>query len=512
MNESNQRIAKNTFMLYMRMFFTMGISLYTSRIILATLGVTDYGIYNVVGGVVSMLSIINNSMAASTQRFFSFELGTGNIMKLTKIFSTSLNVHAVICLIIILLSETLGLWFINNKLQIPPERIYSANWIYQMSIISLCVNIMSVPYNAAIIAHEKMSAFAYISILEVTLKLGIVYLLTISPIDKLICYSILMLIVVVIIRVIYSMYCKRHFEETIYHKVFDKTLFREMISFAGWGVFGNCSAVASTQGVNLLLGTFFSPSINAARGIAVQVQMAIQGLCTNFQIAVNPQIVQSFAKNELNRMKGLLYLSSKYSFFLLFLVALPMILEANEILSVWLKSVPEHTVNFLRIILCIALVDSLANPIITAAGATGKIKKYQIVVGSINLMILPISYIALMTIPIPELVFVVHLIIAIIAQGMRLFLIKSLIDFSMYKYFTEVILNVILVTIVSSIIPVILYVYLPQFSVCSFLIIGFTSVFSVMICVYYLGMQRCERQILMTRIRFLFHNDKKMNA
>lgn len=499
----NRVIARNTIVLYIRMFFTMGISLYTSRMVLATLGVTDYGIYNVVGGVVAMFNVINNAMASSTQRFMTFELGSGDIERLSKVFSISIRIHLKICLLIIFLAETMGLWFVNTQLIIPEERMIAANWAYQMSVISACIGIMSVPYNAAIIAHEKMSAFAYISVMDVLLKLAIVYLLVISSCDKLIFYSFLLLLVSALSRCVYGIYCKRRFKECTYKRKMDKFLSREMISFAGWGLFGNCSAFASTHGVNLLLNTFFSPAINAARGVAVQVQMAIQNLSSNFQVAINPQITLSYASKELDRTKKLIYVSSRYSFYMVYIISLPMIIGANEILSVWLKVVPEHSVNFLRIILCTAMIDVLANPIITAAGATGKIKRYQTIVGTINLMIVPLSYIALKVCAIPELVFMVHFCMASLAQGTRIYLIRPMIKMPLRKYFKNVVLRIMVVVSISSMLSLVAFIFFTENEVLAFLAKEGICVISIVLCVYAFGMERKERNMVVQKIKSL---------
>lgn len=273
---NNTRIAKNTLMLYFRMFFTMLVSLYTSRVILNTLGVEDYGIYSVVGGIITMFTFINSAMVSSTQRYLNFELEIGNENRLRSVFNTSLQIHALISIVIIILGETVGVWFLLEKLVIPESRITAAMWVYQCSIISCVVNIMSVPYNADIIAHERMSAFAYISILEVTLKLLIVYMLVVLPSDKLTVYAILLLLVQLFIRYIYSRYCNKHFKESLLKIEFNKSLFKEMSGFAGWSFWGNLSSILYTQGINLMLNIFFGPVVNAARGIAIQVQSAVQ--------------------------------------------------------------------------------------------------------------------------------------------------------------------------------------------------------------------------------------------
>ena len=345
---NNKRIAKNTLMLYIRMLFTMGVSLFTSRVILQTLGIEDYGIYSVVGGIITMFAFINGGMISATQRFLTFEIGKGNLLQLKKVFSTSLQIHTLIAFVIVLLGETVGLWFLYEKLVIPPDRLVAALWVYQCSIIVCVINIMSVPYNADIIAHEKMSAFAYISIIEVILKLAIVYMLYVTPWDKLITYSILLLIVQLIIRCIYARYCSNHFEESHYCHQVDKSLFKEMFAFAGWSFWGNLAGVLYTQGLNMMLNMFFGPIVNAARGIAVQVQAAVQQFIGNFQVALNPQITKNYATGELVQMHILMFRSARFSFFLLYLLTLPILLETNYILTLWLETVPADAVVFTR--------------------------------------------------------------------------------------------------------------------------------------------------------------------
>ena len=293
--ENNKRIAKNTLLLYIRMLFIMVVSLYTSRIVLATLGISDYGIYNVVGGIVIMLSFLNGAMSSATQRYLTFELGKGNFSRFQSVFSTTIQIHVLLSLCIILLAETIGLWFLLNKMQIPVNRLTASIWVYQCSIITAVISIMSVPYNAAVIAHERMSAFAYISVLEVALKLIIVILLPMINCDRLITYSLLIMLVQLLIRLCYSIYCNRHIKEAKYKHRYERNLMKEIFSFAGWSFVGHFASVMHTQGVNVLLNMFFGPIVNAARGIAVQVQMAVFQFCGNFQTALNPQITKTYA-------------------------------------------------------------------------------------------------------------------------------------------------------------------------------------------------------------------------
>ena len=383
-SENNKRIAKNTLLLYIRMIFTMLISLYTSRVILNTLGITDFGIYNVVGGIISLLGFVTSSLGGASSRYITFELGKGNKNKLKKIFGNILSIHILFSIAIFILGETIGLWFFYNKLQIPLERFNAAFWVYQFSIFTSILSFISIPYNAVIIAHEKMSAFAYISIIDVILKLLIVYLLLIIPYDKLIIYSILFFCIQAFDRIIYGVYCSKHFEETHTKLQIDKNLFKELFDFAFWTMGGNLACIGYTQGLNILLNIFFGPAINAARGIAVQVQSVVRNFCLNFQTAINPQITKNYAKKDLAQMHSLIQISSKYSFLLLYLISLPLILEAPIVLKWWLGIVPEHTINFLRIILCTSLVVSLSNPFLISIYATGMIKKFQIIEGCLR--------------------------------------------------------------------------------------------------------------------------------
>lgn len=503
---NNQRIAKNTIFLYFRMFLTMAVTLYTSRVVLNTLGVEDFGIYNVVGGVVTMFSFINSAMAGATQRFLTFELGKRNFDKLHKVFCTSICIHVIISLLILILAESLGLWFMNTYMSIPPERMEAAFWVFQFSVLSSIVMIMSVPYNALIIAHEKMSAFAYISILEVFLKLLIVYILLIINADKLKLYAILLFSVQLLIRLIYGRYCNKHFEESKYEFYFNKKLFVEMTSFATWSLFGNLASVAFTQGVNILLNMFFGPVVNAARAVAVQVQSAVLSFVYNFQMALNPQITKNYAIGDFKQLHTLIFASGRYSYYLLLLLSLPLIFETEYVLTVWLGTVPEYTANFLRLILSIMLVDALANPLITAASATGKIKKYQSIIGSILLMIVPISYIVLKMGAIPESVFIVQFSIIVIAQIVRLYLIRPMIKLSLLEYLKEVVLKVSLVTIASIILPLCTSIYLSSINnMLHFGLISLISILSTLISAYYLGIGKAEQKFIIMKINNIKH-------
>lgn len=496
---NNKRIAKNTLLLYFRMLFMMAVSLFTSRVILNTLGVEDYGINNVVGGIVAMFGFINSSMTSATQRYITFALGKGEKERLKTVFSTSLQIHSLIALIIVMLGETIGMWFLYNKMQIPSDRMDAAFWVLQCSIVSTVVMIVSVPYNAAIIAHEKMSAFAYISVLEVVMKLVIVYMLVVFPVDKLILYSFLFLGIQIFIRFCYSIYCNRHFKETKYRHVWDKALFKEMTGFAAWSLFGNLSAVLFTQGLNMLLNVFFGPAVNAARGVAVQVQHAIQQFVGNFQMALNPQITKNYAKGEMQEMYNLMYRSARFSFYLLFFLSLPILFETDFILTVWLKTVPDNTITFLRIIICISLIYTCSNPMVVANQATGKVKKYQAVCGSTLILILPISWIFLKLGFPAYSVFIVHFIMEGICQVARMLMLRPLIGLRLRDYFLNIYLRIIIVVSVSIIMPSAIY-FTMDIGFWRFIAVGFASVFSVLSSAYFLGLSPSERVFLRSKI------------
>ena len=496
---NNKRIAKNTLLLYFRTLFIMLVTLYTSRVVLNTLGVTDYGIYNVVGGVVAMFGFINGSMSSATQRYITFALGKGDQSNLQKVFSTALQIHVLIAVLIVVLGETVGLWFMYTQMQIPTDRMDAAFWVLQCSIASTVIMIISVPYNADIVAHEKMSAFAYISILEAVLKLAVVYMLVVFSYDKLILYAFLILAVQLLIRLCYSRYCNRHFEESKYRHVWDKSLFKEMTGFAGWSMFGNLSSVLFSQGLNMLLNVFFGPVVNAARAVAVQVQSAIQQFVTNFQMALNPQITKTYAKGEMGEMHKLMFRSARFSFYLLFLLSLPVLFETDFILTVWLKTVPDHTVVFLRIMICTSLLYTLSNPLMIANQSTGKVKRYQAVCGTILLMILPISYICLRFGCPAYSVFIVHFAVESITQIVRMLLLRPLIGIRVQDYLKHIYLKVSVVVILSVILPFLVYenmdaTVLRFFTVCTICILSVGTV------VYMVGLSSSERGFVYAKV------------
>ncbi len=502
--ENNKRIARNTAILYFRMLFTMAVSLYTSRVVLNTLGVEDFGIYNVVGGIVTMFSFLNNAMSSGTQRFLSFELGRNNFEQLTKIFSMSINIHVTIALIIFILAETVGLWFLNTYLSIPAERMIAANWVYQLSILAFMITVSMVPFNASIIAHEQMNVYAYASIIEVALKLLIVFMLQWFGFDKLKLYAILILGVSLTISAIYIIYCRRNFKECRYQYFWDKTLYKTLMSYAGWNLWGNVAAVSFNEGINILLNIFFGPVVNAARGIAFQVNGAVNGFVSNFQMAMNPQIVKSYAAEDKKYMDQLIFQGSKYSFFLLFLLSLPILLEIDTILLWWLKVVPEHTALFCRLVLINALIDCISGPLITAAQATGKIKKYQTVVGGLLLLNLPVSYIFLKLGYNPEITLYVAISFSFIALLSRIYMLRTMIQLSAKKYMRFVVFRIMNVAGYAIIIPLGLSFYFTN-ELLRLVITVPTSVIMTLISIYFIGINKEERVFVKNRIFLIFH-------
>ena len=502
--ENNKRIAKNTLLLYVRMLFLLAINLYTSRVVLHTLGVIDFGIYNVVGGVIAMLGFLNNSLSAASSRFITYDIGKDEIENTKNTFGNILTIHLVLAFLVFIVGETLGLWFLLTQLQIPAGRQLAAFWVYQFSVLTSLVNILSIPYNATIIAHERMSAFAYISIIEAALKLFIVFLLTISLCDKLIFYSLLLFLVQVIIRLVYTSYSKKHFVEVQTKMLYDKQKFKEIFAFAGWTMNGNLAVIGYTQGLNILLNIFFGPAVNAARGLAVQVQTACRQFCGNFQMALNPQLTKSYASGALGDMHKLLVRSSKFSFFILLFIVLPIMFEADFVLKIWLKDVPEHTANFLRLVLVSSLLYTLANPIIVSVHATGKLKKFQIIEGMMLLTIVPIAYLLLKFFNVtPEFVFAVHIVVEVFTQYARLKIVLPMIKMQFFKYIKNVLLPIITVSILVPVIPFLTNRYFKS-GWENFIIVCMACVICNLTIMYSFGCTKNEKLFFKKKIRAAF--------
>lgn len=501
----NKKIAKNTLLLYARMILLMLVSLYTSRVILNGLGVADYGIYNVVGGVVTMFSMLSGSLTAAISRFLTFELGTGNKEKLKSIFSASVTIQIALSFIVLVLAETVGLWFMNEKLIITDDRLCAANWCYQFSIITFVINLISVPYNSAIIAHERMSAFAYISILEAVGKLLIALGIVFSPIDSLIFYGLMVAVLAIIIRIIYGWYCKKNFNECKYYFVWDKKLLSQMFAFAGWNFIGSSATILRDQGGNIILNLFFGPTVNAARAIAIKVNSVLTGFVNNFMTALNPQITKSYASGDIDNMMILLIQGARLSFYMLLLLSLPVLLNTNYLLVAWLKLIPEHTVSFVQLTLILAMHECLAYPLTTAMLATGKIKKYQIVAGGLNLMNLPIAYICLCLGMIPESIVIVAIVFSVLVQIVRLGLLKSMIKLNVTEFILKVYGNITIVTVVATFIPYFINKEMEEGFI-RFSLISVLALITTLASEFFVGCNKEERKLVNGKIVSIIQN------
>lgn len=499
----NKRIAVNTLFLYMRMLLLMVVSLYTSRIVLDALGVVDYGLYNVVGGIVVALGFLSGTLNTASSRFITVALSTGNMEEMKRTFSNVLFVNLMLALIILVAGETVGLWFLYNKMQIPTERFTAAFWVYQMSIVTVMTSVISSAFNACIIAHEKMKTFAYISLIDAFGKLLLAYLLShITKYDKLIIYGAFLLIIQIMDRLIYGTYCSRHFPETKTKITIDKPIIVKMFKFISWASYGSFVSIGFTQGLNILINLFFGPAINAARAVSVQVQNAVVSFTTNFQMAVNPQLIRSVSTKDFSRAKTLLKLSSKFSFFLLCVLGIPLIAITPLVLRLWLKEVPEHTVWFVRLMLVISIWSCIANPLRIVNQAEGNIRKFQLCEGTVLLMIVPVSYIALKMYKIPELVFVVHLAIELLSSYIRIKIVLPKIGMSVADYFKSIYLPLLTVFSGSILLCFILVTYIGLGNdIPSALLACLLLEASMFMLIYVIGLNGYEREQLVYALK-----------
>ena len=455
-SDTSKRIARNTVVLYVRMFVLILVGFYTSRVVLRDLGVTDYGIYSAVGGVVSLFAVLTTSLSASVSRFLTFGLGEGDMKRLNAVFSTSVTMQLMLSALIVLLAEPSGIWFLKAKMVIPPERMQAAFWVLQFSIASFVVQLVSVPYNALVVAHEHMGAYAWISIFEGVGKLCLALLIAHAGIDRLIFYAAGMLALTLVVRLMYGIYCRVRFEECRYHPGLDRPLFKEMFAFAGWSILGSSSMILRDHGANLMLNVFFGPAVNAARGLSMQVAGYVQKFVTSFVTAVNPQITKSFAAGNKDYMMTLTWRGSRLAYQLLLLLAMPVLFNTQFLLDIWLKQVPDHTVLFVQLVMVLSLVDAISYTLATAASATGKIRNYQIVIGGIQLLNLPLDYLLLRLGCGPEVVFTVAIGLSLLCLAARLALLRGMIGMSVRGFCREVLLRDLLVTLLGVVTPLLL--------------------------------------------------------
>ncbi|WP_303236456.1 lipopolysaccharide biosynthesis protein [Phocaeicola coprophilus] len=507
--ENTKRIAKNTLMLYVRMLFGMLVSLYTSRVVLQALGVEDYGIYNVVGGFVAMFSLISGALSHSASRFLTFELGRGNQKLLQRYFSTSLLIHIALAFIILIVSETIGGWFLNTKMVMPNDRLYAANWVFHTSIISFMIGLLGVPYNALIISHERMDIFAYIGIANIILRLLVILFIAYVPLpfDRLVLYAVLLLLIALLFQLYYTFFCRKHFKECRLQLLFDKECWQKMWAFTGWNFIGGTAVVLKDQGVNVLLNLFIGPVINTARGLSATVAGAVTSFVGNFMTALNPQITKSYASGDYEYMWKLIERGTRFSFYIMLVLALPILFETNFILTLWLKNYPDHTVNFVRLVLLISMVDILSNTIITAQSATGKIKKYQIMVGGMLLTNFPLSYLFLKLKFQPECTLLIALFVSVCCLFLRLHILRTNIDLSIAWFLKRICANVFFVTLCSSIIPLVTYISMEEGWI-RFILVSILSIFSSICSIWIIGCSVDERlfiynSYLKIRLKFL---------
>ena len=499
----SKRIAKNTLILYFRMLFLMAITLYTSRVVLDALGVEDFGVYNVVGGFVAMFAVLSKSLSSACSRFLNYEMGKGNTDRLSKVFSSTVTIQIILAVVIAVICEIVGYWFVNYKMVIPSDRISAANWVLQFSIITFCWNLIAVPYNAAIIAHEKMKAFAYISLYEGIAKLIIAYLIMVSPIDVLIFYAGLICLLQFSVRSLYCRYCLKHFDECRYKFVYDKSLLKEIFSFAGWNFIGASAAILRNHGGNVLVNLFFGPVANAARAVANQVLHAVEGFVNNFMTAVKPQITQSYASGDRDYMMNLVYRSARVSYYMLLFFSLPILLNADYILSLWLKEVPRDSAMFVRLTLIFSMVESISHPLVTAQLATGNIRNYQIIVGGIQLLNLPISYIVYRMGGPVETFLLVAVACSVACLLARLVMLRFYVKLNVVDFVRKVIFNVFVVSIVALILPLALFVNMTQ-NITSFLVVSVLSFVATGISVYCIGCDNAEKEVASKYVKKIF--------
>lgn len=496
---SNKRLAKNTLFLYFRMLFVMVIGLYTSRVVLRTLGVEDFGIYNVVGSFVSMFSLISGALTAAVSRFLNIEMGRKDSTKLKDVFSTAINIHIILAVIILLVAEMIGPWFIRTQMTISLDKIDSAIYVFHFSLLTFLVNLISIPYNACIIAHEDMKIFAYISFVEVSLKLLIVYLLLLFSYDKLVLYGFFMLCTSLIIRCIYQIYCRKHYAESSFRFYMDKQIFREMFGFTGWNIIGSTSVILSNQGVNILLNVFGSPVVNAARGIAVQIEATINSFVQNFMTAMNPQITKSYGAGDLETYSKLMMYGGRFSVGLLTLLSLPFLVETHYILELWLGEVPEYTVNFARLILIFAISEAMSYTFTTGLLATDKIKKLQILVGGCRMMNLPISYVLLKLGMEPEITMVVAIVLSQVNLLLRLTLLKQYIQLSIKRFYRIIVLK----QVISILLPLAIGIYLTKLlpmGLFRLAIMVFILIITELCCLLFINCNQRERFYIVDKL------------
>ncbi|EOW2319927.1 TPA: lipopolysaccharide biosynthesis protein [Klebsiella variicola] len=501
---SGKKVAKNALMLYIRMSIMLLVNLYMSRVVLNTLGVTDFGIYNVTGGVVLMFSFISNTMASASQRFFSYEIGKGNSDKLKGLFSATFIIYLSFAIIIFILAETIGYWFVSNHLNIPAERYDAAKFVYHASIFTFIFTIIRVPFTSFIIAKERMSFFAWSSIIEALLKLCLAFTIVYISFDKLELYALLMLFVAVVITFWYYVFCRLAFTETKLILVKEKKIFAELTSYAGWNSFTSIANIMVDQGINITLNIFFGPVVNAARSISYQIKAQVTTFVGNVQMAANPHIIKLYAEGKYNEMESIVLLSSRVTYYFMFVVALPFLLETEIILKWWLINIPPHTVLFCQLVIVNILIETISGTVTSAIQATGKIRKYQTIVGCILLTSVPLAYMLLSFGLSPEVTVILTCILSLICVAVRLLIYRELLKTRITIYIKKVIFSCLSVSLIASVIPILVKSYwLESQTVFSFVLICMLCFICTIAAITAIGITKEERV-------FLFHKISKI--
>lgn len=508
--QNAKRLAKNTALLYVRMFITMIIALYTSRVILDTLGVEDYGIYNVVGGLVGMFGIITSTLNTAINRFLTFELGKEDMSRLRRVFSTSITIQIILSLIVVVIAETVGVWYINNVMVLAPGRLTAANWCFQFSIITSVLGLIIVPYNSAIIAHERMGIYAYLGIFTSLFALGIAFAIAYSPIDRLVFYGFLLMVSTIITFVVNVIYCHRYFLEARFSVTLDREMLGTMFGFSAWNFIGAGSGILRDYGGNLLINFYCGPAVNAARGLSNAVNHAITNFSTNFTMALNPQITKSYASGDLKYLDSLIYRGAKLSVFMLLFISAPILLNTPFILGVWLKEVPEHTVLFTQLIIIYTMVEKISGPLITTMLATGKIRNYQIVVGGIQCLNIPLAWLLLHFGALPEIVVIVNIFIAHCTFAARLYMLRWMINLDARAFFVKVYLNIFMVAAIGIALPLAAHLLIPD-EVGNFIISSTLCVVTMGLAILFIGCDNSEREFISKAVQKYLQRYKSHN-
>lgn len=497
---NNKRIARNTMLLYVRMFVMMGIGLYTSRVILNALGISDYGLYNVASSVVTMFSFLTTTLASGTQRFLSFAIGKKDEENTKRVFANAITLHIILAVIIFILSETFGLWYVYNKLVVDEGRFTAALWCFHLSVVAAVINIIQIPFNSALIAHEKMDIYAYMSIFDAALKLISAYLIMIIPFDRLIYYSVFVLLIGALNMIVYNWYCQKHYSECRFKMGYDKSIFKDMLSFSGWNMFGCVAVMGQSTGVNLVINAFCGTVVNGARAIAFQVNAMVVRFVDNFQVALNPQIFKYYANKDIANMERLVIRGAYMSSYLLLFLAIPLFVECEYVITLWLGNCPEYVVPFVQIVLIESLFKTMGNPTITAMSATGKMKMNQLTAGIIQLMVLPICYILFKMGVNPVVTIAICMFPWLVVIPVRLFWIKKYSGMPMNNFIRKIYIKVTALAILMFMPPFLTHISLPYDGFTRFFIVGLVSVVSSGLIIYYFGIETSVQQTVRNKI------------